>query len=537
MMISELSTSRIPCARRSWVALQLLLVMSLFSARICSAVQDSLGRAEQTHGEAPIERLSPRDPSTPSVRVHTADIRLRGVNSCAAASCHGGGRVQEGPGFAASQIWSRSDPHARAWDVLTGDAARSIMERLTPKPEGATVRATEDSRCLNCHVTTESPLPAGAAPAVLMHRDGVGCESCHGPARDWIAIHATPPWKTMTVVEKAALGFPNTAGNLVERARLCFTCHVGSAGRNLSHDLLAAGHPRLDFEFSTFYANLPRHWETPSRKPESQGNSEQRPDFEVQAWYTGQLVAATAAVELLKVRTQPEHTWPEFSEQSCFNCHHDLEDRNWYQLRRQSQGTPVWGAWTPGVYPALAEDDASVRLLKSLTQTMQRPVPDRQQASHLAEQLIPLLAKQLTQVEMKVWSGSDLDPFMLQLIRHCRLQHPGRGSLPAANWDEAAQLYLGLRAAEMSRRRLLPNDPASAQLQNHLESIRKGLLFPPGKQSPGSSVVNLPDTLNHHLMEIEQILSRPSMTPARGISPIIDLNNRAGFELQRDGAP
>lgn len=537
MMISELSTSRIPCARRWLVALQVLLMMLLFSEKFCPAGQDSRIRAEQTPDEEPSEPLSPRDPSMTSVRVHTADVRLRGVNSCAAASCHGGGRVQEGLGFAASQIWSRSDPHARAWDVLTGDAARSIIARLNPQSEGAPVRATEDSRCLNCHVTTESPLPAGAAAAVLMHRDGVGCESCHGPARDWIAVHATPPWKTMTVREKSALGFPNTAGNLVERARLCVTCHMGSAGRNLSHDLLAAGHPRMEFEFSTFYANLPRHWETPSREPESRGNSEQRPDFEVQAWYTGQLVAATAAVELLKVRTQPEHTWPEFSEQSCFNCHHDLEDRNWYQLRRQSQGIPVWGAWTPGVYPALAEDDASVRLLKSLKQTMQRPVPDRQQASRLAEQLIPLLTGQLTQVETKVWSGSDLDPFMLQLIRHCRLQHPGRGSLPAANWDEAAQLYLGLRAAEMSRRRLLPNDPASAQLQNHLESIRKGLLFQPGRQSPGSSVVNIPDTLNHHLMEIEQILSRLSMTPTNGISPVIDLNDRAGFELRRDGAP
>ena len=537
MKIPEPSTSRIPTSRRSWVALLLLLVISLLSVKICSSGQDSRISAEQTPDEAPPEPLSPGDPSMPSVRAHTADVRLRGVNSCTAASCHGGGRVQEGLGFAASQIWSRSDPHARAWDVLTGDAARSIMARLNPQSEDAPGRATEDSRCLNCHVTTESPLPAEAVTSTLMHRDGVGCESCHGPARDWIAVHATPPWKTMTVREKSALGFPNTAGSLVERASLCVKCHVGSAGRNLSHDLLAAGHPRMEFEFSTFYANLPRHWETPSRGDAARVKSEQRPDFEVQAWYTGQMVAATAAVELLQLRTHPAQTWPEFSEQSCFNCHHDLEDRNWYQLRRQSHGTPVWGAWTPGVYPALAEDDASVQLLSSLRQTMQRPVPDRQQASRLAEQLIPLLTGQLTQVETKVWSGSDLDPFMVQLIRHCRLQHPGRGSLPAANWDEAAQLYLGLRAAEMSRRRLLPDDPASVQLQNHLESIRKGLLFQPGGQSPGSSVVNIPDTLNHHLMEIEHLLSRPSMTPARGISPVIDLNDRAGFELQRDGAP
>jgi hypothetical protein len=111
--------------------------------------------------------------------------KLTGANSCAASSCHGGGRVGEDLSFAASQIWQRRDVHARAWQVLTQPLASEMMRRLAD-PGSPPIPAKEDARCLNCHVTTEVPYSAPRISEAVHHRDGVSCESCHG-AGEWMA--------------------------------------------------------------------------------------------------------------------------------------------------------------------------------------------------------------------------------------------------------------------------------------------------------------------------------------------------------------
>src|SRR5262249_43821647 len=54
-------------------------------------------------------------------------------------------------------------------------------------------------------------------------------------------------------------------------------------------------HPRLNFEFATFLANLPRHW-----KEALGGKSD--PARGMTAWALGQVVSARAALELLAWR-------------------------------------------------------------------------------------------------------------------------------------------------------------------------------------------------------------------------------------------
>ena len=50
------------------------------------------------------------------------------------------------------------------------------------------------------------------------------------------------------------------------QAQVCVGCHVGAPAkdgvpaRDLNHDLMAAGHPRLIFELSSYQANMPPHW-------------------------------------------------------------------------------------------------------------------------------------------------------------------------------------------------------------------------------------------------------------------------------------
>ena len=88
--------------------------------------------------------------------------------------------------------------------------------------------------CLQCHAT---PVPERAG---LSRQDGVGCESCHGPARRWISIHYLSDWSGKSVQEKRRFGMLPTK-DLVSRAEACVDCHVGSVHAQVDHDLIAAG--------------------------------------------------------------------------------------------------------------------------------------------------------------------------------------------------------------------------------------------------------------------------------------------------------
>ena len=62
-------------------------------------------------------------------------------------------------------------------------------------------------------------------------------------------------------------GFMDTK-NLVSRIEQCAGCHIGQDARgglplrDVNHDLIAAGHPRLNFEFAAYHENQPKHWKS-----------------------------------------------------------------------------------------------------------------------------------------------------------------------------------------------------------------------------------------------------------------------------------
>ena len=81
---------------------------------------------------------------------------------------------------------------------------------------------------------------------------------------------------------------------IADRATICSGCHVGApadlgrsfAVRDMNHDMIAAGHPRLNFDFGEFMRRLPRHWH--------QAN----PASPVREWLIGRVVHAEAACKL-----------------------------------------------------------------------------------------------------------------------------------------------------------------------------------------------------------------------------------------------
>src|SRR5205823_410550 len=276
--------------------------------------------------------------------------------------------------------WIAHDPHARAYDVLLDERSIVIAKQLGINA------AHEQSLCLKCHVLPEYR-SARVAPR-FRKEDGVGCESCHGPAERWVNEHYRENWRAKTLAEKDALGMRDTK-NLAGRARTCVRCHVGAPGMDVNHDLIAAGHPPLRFEFAAFHANLPRHWDekkdTTPLKKDPKVDARGWADFDGRAWAVGQVTAAEAALELLAERAQNDkRPWPEFAEADCYACHHNLAPSSRRQergVRDRTAGRLRWADWYYAMPPILADrvhDGANaVAALQTLRRALDRNRPVR----------------------------------------------------------------------------------------------------------------------------------------------------------------
>ena len=221
-----------------------------------------------------------------------------GAGGCASSNCHGAtaaAPVSEnrilGNEYA---TWSVSDKHARAYKALEEARGKRMGEIL------GIGDVTTDKRCTVCHVVG-SPDKSRS--------DGVACEACHGAAEAWLGPHTKPNSHEASV--KA--GMTDTK-RLDIRAKTCLACHLGAAGQDVDHELIAAGHPDLAFELDTFTAAQPAHHRPPSQ------------NMRHRAWAVGQTVGLAEAMRLIQTH---EKAWPEFSDLECYQCHHDLRAESW----------------------------------------------------------------------------------------------------------------------------------------------------------------------------------------------------------------
>jgi hypothetical protein len=401
-----------------------------------------------------------------------------GALGCAAAACHNGGGSSGRPGNEFS-AWSR-DPHSQAFSVLLNAKSQAISRNLN-RP----VPAQRDSQCLACHAT---PAPSDDPGAVSA---GVGCESCHGPARDWRAIHYQPNWKTLSVAEKARYGMLDTK-DLLSRAQKCAECHVGTPDKEVNHDLIAAGHPRLAFEFSGFLgAYEPKHW---LREQEPHGA-----EFEARAWQIGQLVSARAAADLLYSRAEKAAgPWPELSEYGCFGCHHDLkEDASaWRRTRRFADlpaGSLPWGAWyfaVPG--------DASTEIA-ALTKLMAKPYPPPAEVASAAARLRDVF-------DSAIRSGDfDRKGFTTADVRDRLLRLTGDGQLPdtVGDWEHATQRYLAIAAHAQCLGDMVPAS-RTPERRAALLAVRNELAFPATPRRFDSPSAFSPDAFRKLLRDLDE---------------------------------
>ena len=183
-----------------------------------------------------------------------------GANSCASASCHGGGGAHQNQFL----VWSLKDFHSqRPPATLATARSKQIADALGIKDP------TADARCTVCHAPLNS-VPENLRGENFKVGEGVSCESCHGAAENWLRAHTR---KDYTPADRTAAGMRDLQ-NLYVRANTCVACH-----QNVDNDILKAGHPELIFELDGQSVAEPKHWGA-----EKNGSG-------AQAWLVGQAVA------------------------------------------------------------------------------------------------------------------------------------------------------------------------------------------------------------------------------------------------------
>lgn len=415
----------------------------------------------------PVSAQSP----TPIESLQSTSHFLVGSAGCAASNCHGGTTAPgSGPLYAAHRIWLTQDKHAGAYDVLFNPRSINMIQQLGT----GWAPAHKEQRCLACHAHAESH--AEKHTPTFQVTDGVSCETCHGPAQDWIRDHSRRElWGSLTTQEKADRGFRNL-GDFAARAEQCVKCHVGAADREVNHDMIAAGHPRLAFELAGFSAIYAKHWRL--EKDQVRAAAKSSAPLDAQLWSTGQWAVARATLELTKHRaldsTKP---WPEFTEYGCFACHHELRADSWRQFGDGHRGQDgdgeqvgllVWQPWNLAMVQEVAAEPMLLQpTLKQLRLEMGRGGFDRAQVGTLAHQALnPLGDGSVDILKGDRWSQS--------------LSVATRNGMAQRDWERTVQAYLAT-VALTSR----ASDPQKSSARNALQqSAGDALKFPSGVDSP-----------------------------------------------------
>jgi hypothetical protein len=322
-------------------------------------------------------------------------IKYIGPGSCAATSCHGSVKSITGSRILQNEYstWIIKDKHSRAYQPLT----RDVGERMARILKLGT-KAEEAPKCLACHALNPPPDQRGRMFEIS---EGVSCENCHGPASAWLGPHTTRSWPHEKSV---ALGMYDTR-NVIHRTEKCLECHLGTKNKFVDHEMIAAGHPDLYFELDSFSAVMPRHWKVP-RESEPGKPAEDAAWVGLREWSTGQAVQLRASMERLKGRAKFERfdkkdVWPEYSELSCFACHHALgpakdswRQEHGYAGRRP--GDPAWNSSRYAVFRLLAQQVDSAagqeldRQLLVVSDEMSKLNPDRNTVISAAATATPL---------------------------------------------------------------------------------------------------------------------------------------------------
>lgn len=353
--------------------------------------------------------------------------RHLGVASCAASACHGKIAAQAGAMVDLNEYrtWLLSDRHSQAFRILQSAKSGAIASKL------GIADASTANECLDCHADN---VPAASQGEKFLLSDGVGCESCHGAAQNWIGSHSKAGARHAENVDRGLVPLERAQ----VRAQVCLACHAGDSRRFVTHTLIAAGHPRLRFELETYTANMPAHHRVDADYRQRKGAVSG-----INLWLIGQVENARAQAQLLQDRwLVAGRLQPELAFYECFACHRPVEELRWTRgragpdvppgsLRLQHQSlavlTVVTGVIEPQALPELRQ------VIAAYLRCGAGDLSDVRQASaHLAEWLDARSS----------WATRSFGNSVAQQIRRSLLQFAA--SDQASDYTVAEQLVLSI---------------------------------------------------------------------------------------------
>jgi hypothetical protein len=255
--------------------------------------------------------------------------------------------------------------------------------------------------------------------------------------------------------------------DLASRAKVCFSCHVGdlhspSGPREVNHDLMAAGHPSMYFEWEAYWQAYPAHWS--SQKDEERFGT----SVAHRRWQIGNLVQAQSRFDLLLQRCRSisrgeTRSWPELTEYSCYNCHHTLAYPSW----RQSQttgGTYDWDAWCIAGVRSVTPQAKLAKwetLLIPFEKAITAHPPDVAETIRVTEPIVAWIESALEELRSRPLASAEE---LAQEVRAGLLE-----PLRPKSWEAAVQWSTGMQARLMalSRDATVPqaSGPVSAKIR------------------------------------------------------------------------
>ena len=322
--------------------------------------------------------------------------KYTGPGSCASPNCHGGVQPRSDNSVWQNEYstWVVKDKHAQAYTVLSNPVAVRMARIL-----GLTAADTAP-KCLACHALD---VPAELRARTFDLADGVSCESCHGPASNWLGPHTTKGWMHQQSIDAGMYD----DRDLVHRSERCLSCHLGTPEKFVDHEMIAAGHPDLYFELASFSAVMPRHWKEPLDKD---------PWIDVRALAVGQAVQLREELRRL-ARESKDGVWPEYAELDCFACHHNLTSAkdSWRQERGypgRRPGNPPWN---------LSRD---VILRQVLTETDRGAAQQVEAAIDRLYGLVSALASDRSQIAAQASAAAEIADGLTQRLNTAQFDAP-----------------------------------------------------------------------------------------------------------------
>ena len=304
-----------------------------------------------------------------------------GVATCANSSCHAIVQLEEPSNVLRNEYptWLFHDQHAKAYTTLLSEQSKAIASKLG-LPD-----ASKADICLDCHADN---VPLEKRGPEFHITDGVGCEACHGGSQTWLSRHTLKPYSAERNLHD---GMYPTAP-LVERTKLCASCHVGDVRKLANHNIMGAGHPRLGFELDTFTIRQPEHYLVDEDYLERKN-----PDSPIRRLLLGAAVQAqTVAQNLSGVLVDNPQGHPEIALYDCHSCHHSLKDLQWQKrpstaglnpgsIRLNDSSFLLLSAMSGALDSALKAD--MLKAIKALHSASSRSVPELQNAANALLQL------------------------------------------------------------------------------------------------------------------------------------------------------